>query len=87
MDTVGTGARAQVARDIWSIPRELGHGPELPGTDGGAPRPSELGRSLRDSWSNPRAIRPERESPGRAVRHLGTLESSPSRPGKLVDPA
>ena len=38
-------------------------------------------------WSTPRALAPDRGSPGMVVRHRGTSGPGPSRPGQLVDPA
>ena len=46
-----------------------------------------LARVMQDSWSTPRASRPERDSPGRSGRNREPLEPGASRPGQLVDPA
>ncbi|RKM63780.1 hypothetical protein C0215_19635, partial [Clostridioides difficile] len=76
VDPTGTWTWAQGAQDRWSTPPALGHWPELSGTTGRHPGPSEPGANHRESWSNLRAIGPEAESPGRD----GRLRR-PSNPG------
>ena len=46
-----------------------------------------LAQFARDSWSNPRALGPDRESSGTAGGHLVNSDMGASRPGQLVDPA
>ena len=80
-----TGAR--VARESWSTPQALEHGPRSAGTSGRACRPSGMGPSLPGELVDNVGHRPERESPGNAGEPCGTSEPSSSRPGELVDHA
>ncbi|RKM63615.1 hypothetical protein C0215_19750, partial [Clostridioides difficile] len=77
-----TGTRARVARDIWSIPWDLRHEPESPGTDGGPRGPSDTGPNrpgqlidLAGPWPRTR-VTWDRWS---TLRALGPERNSPGR--------
>ena len=87
VDLAGHRTGARVARESWSTPQALEHGPRSAGTSGRARRPSGMGPSLPGELVDNVGHRPERESPGNAGEPCGTSEPSSSRPGELVDHA
>jgi len=84
-DTGGPQARARFHRDSGSTQRDIGHGPESPGTavvrgtsDQEPSRPGELVETT--------AFRRGPKSPGTADRPSGPSDQSTSGRGELVDP-
>ena len=74
-------------RETWSTPRSLGPWPMSARTAVGPAGPRAQARGTWDSWSMPRALRPELESPGRAGQLLRPSDPSLRHPGQLVDTA
>ena len=75
VDTAGHQTRARFAREIWSIPRALRHGP------------FDTGPSGQDAWSNPRGRGYTHKLPGTAGPLRGHSHTGHRRPGCLLDTA
>ena len=73
LETSRTRTRVRVVRDSWSTPRDIGHGPELPGTAGLPCAISDTGPSHPGSYRPPGHSDPGPRRPGELVEPAGPL--------------
>ena len=101
VDPTGPWTLARGVVHSWLTPRDIGHGPESPGTAGrhcghlntgpelpgyvDPERPGTRALVTRDSWSTPRELGHGCESSRRLGRPHGTKETGASRSGQLID--
>ena len=87
VDTVCTRSHARAPRDSWSTLRDIGHGPESPGTAGRHRGPSEKGPSCARQLVKPACSRTRTRVNQGAGRPRWPSDSTASHPRLLVEPA